>query len=236
MKKDMKKIKFANVGRNKRHEVTLVNIAERNVDMTAILEGNLKSQQSFADENLTHYWNQAREYLKAKGFKDIDGHFKVINGEVVQVNKPWMPLWSAIRERDKAKGGQTGKFLAAIIDHRYKTLLNGGWPPRPEDFSAVLDIAMEIQSYFFQLYLLTIIQPQYSAGKARTHEANEAKNLKSIYFSDAEAIYRKYRAKSYSKESCYQQTSNELKKNNPDKITPQAATIKSWLKSRKNLP
>jgi hypothetical protein len=166
MKSNTQKIKFKKVGRDHKHTVTLFGLGKRPFDITAP-----QSEQSFAEESLTHYHTQALEYLKSRGFDDPQGWFQIINGKI----KRWtegadhpanaMPLWAAIEKRDKTRG-QTGEYLAALIDHKCRTLLNGGWPPRPQDHSAVLDQAMFIQILAFDLYLLENVQPAYSGSKA----------------------------------------------------------------------
>lgn len=233
------KVIFKNVGRRSQHKVTLFEICQKKIDIS----DSDSSTQSYAEQMLTHYENEAKDYLKAKGFEDTTGLFQVTkSGEVkryivgMENVLDALPLVAAIEERDRNKGGQTGDFLAASIDY-YCQMIQNTWPPTHTDCSAVLDYVVLIQNYHFQLYLLENIQSRYSAGKTRTSEAIKARDMKSLYEQDAIRLFHEFRTnrngKKSSKEWCYQKIERELKKNNPDKETPKASTIKSWLKARK---
>src|SRR5689334_18362075 len=92
---DIKKVHFKRVGRRKQHEVTLFELVELPFD---IATHSNSSKQSRAEELLTHYWVQAKNYLQQKGFEDTDGLFHVSNGKVImwdqKMGKPLeaMPL------------------------------------------------------------------------------------------------------------------------------------------------
>ena len=179
----MREIKFQNIGREKKHEVTLFELYEIPVEINGI-----NNAQSFAERRLTFYWMQAQEYLKIKGFEDTTGYFRVIDGAVINSDTVWQPLFAAIEERDLSNGGQTGEYLAALIDHKSRMLLNA-WPPTHTEYSVILNEVMLIQEYFFRLFILDEVHPQYSAGKNRTHAGNEVKN-KSEFMMEAEELCR----------------------------------------------
>ena len=224
----IKDVPFRDIGRRKQHKVTLIGYGECKFDIAA-----KPSDQSYAESMLADSHRQALEYLKNKGFDDATGLFHVVNGGVERWTEGMenkinaMPLVFAIKERDKKKG-QAGEFLAALIDHKCRTLLNGGWPPDPRNFSAVLDLTVEIQHYFFQLYLLDNVHPQYSAGKSRVQPANEARNLLPHYQAETKALYKKYTSEGYSKNKTYSLVAEILKEKYPKKNTPKASTIESW--------
>lgn len=219
------KIEFRNVGRTKQHEITLFEFYE----LLAKIDDNVTGQ-GFAERRLTFYHQHARDYLERKGFDDTTGHFCVTDGKVIRSDKIWLPLFAAIEERDRATGGQTGEYLAALIDHKCRTLLNT-WPPNHNECSAVLDSVVLIQEYFFRLFLLDEVHALYSAGQHRTHEANEEKN-KYEFMLEAETIGRAHRKKGKNKESCYLKISTELKAKYGD-IAPGKSAIKKWFLSGK---
>ena len=236
-----KKVKFKNKGRNNQHEITLFEVNTCDVKMSDILADctNDMNAQTYAEKALTHYWEQSKEYLKAYGFEEPEGYFKLINGEILKSETLWMPLWAVIEERNNSLGGQRGDYLAAIIEHKSRTLL-GNWPPNPNNYSAVLDNVMQIQEFFFQLFLLEKVHAQYSAGNSRIENAQEEKNKRKKFEVEAEKIFKKIKEEKiknkikYSKEACYAGTENRLKELYGKK-GPKASAIKSWFKSREDL-
>lgn len=238
MHNKIKPIKFKNVGRKQQHEITLFAVGEREFDF----EG-LKPEQSFAEETLTHIHMQALRLLKERGIESVESLYYLNKNKEIVVWKQEedsneldrMILVSAIEKRDKLRGGQTGEYLAALIDQHCRTLLNGGWPPLPENHSAVLDLAMEIQDLFFKLYLLENIHPKYSAGNSRVDEAHDERNL-THFKPEAEAIYISCRKNRVNKKNSYAETASELKRRHPTRKTPKAGTISAWFKRRKDLP
>lgn len=215
-----KEIKFRNIGRTKQHEVTLFKFYE----LLAKIDNDL-NEQSFAERRLTFYMQHAQDYLERKGFNDTTGHFCITNGKVVKSDEVWLPLFAAIEERDRVTGGQTGEYLAALIDHKCRMLLNA-WPPIHNECSAVLDTVMLIQEYFFRLFLLDEVHALYSAGRHRTHEVNEEKN-KQNFMEEAQKICRDYRGKGENKKNCYKKTSEDLIIEYGNSA-PSEHTIKSW--------
>jgi hypothetical protein len=223
--KKTRAIKFANVGRKKQHEVTLFGFGERPFD----IKKSLCQQNSYAMETIQHCYDQAIAVLTKNGINEIEENnlYHVVDGKVV----PWppetghpmdgMPLVAAIQERDKEKG-QTDDYLAALIVYHANILHIALFEPNPpHDF--ILDTCLLIQDTFFRLILLANVQAQYSAGVARTHEANSAINLRSRFEQEAEQIYRKYREK-FSKNKSYELTAKQLHKKYPNERTPKAGS------------
>lgn len=239
--KDIVEVKFANVGRKKQHKVTLFKMLELPFEID-----QSDSRLPFSESRINHYYTHSIEYLKARNIHDIDGYFCVVDGEVKKCDQdqrhplPAMPLWAAIEERDKSRKGQTGDYLAALIIHKCKLLENVLYEiamqnRHKELAGVVLDTSMEVQELFFRLYLLENVHSQYSAGESRTVEANRQHALKDKFENEAEDLFREYR-RNHTKESSYEKVANRLKKLHQGIKTPSKATIKTWFKSRIDLP
>ena len=69
------KVNFGNHGRKKQHETTLIELHERPFDIGA----SIGDKPTYAEDLLTYYHMGAKEYLKAKGFEETSGYFKVID-------------------------------------------------------------------------------------------------------------------------------------------------------------
>ncbi|MHB1221273.1 MAG: hypothetical protein ACYC0J_04695 [Gammaproteobacteria bacterium] len=221
--KEIREVKFANIGCKKQHKVELIKIADRDFDLQDFAE----SSQSPAEELLTHYQASAITYLKNKGFEEISGVFRYQDGRIIKIDDHLgMPLFAVIQERDKNE--QTSEYIAAKITFLCERLILK-WPPEHSYCSEALNQAMLIQNLFFQFYLLENVHPQYSAGKAR------AGNRSNPYKNEAEKTYKHYRLTGLKKSECYRKTAKKLKKLYPDSA-PTEATIKFWFKSRKDLP
>lgn len=236
--KNPQPVKFRKVGAKEQHEVNLFGIATKPADFSD--SGNAQVSA------LTEIYDDAVAYLQQKGIADPTGLFHVVDDRVerwiegVHPAISAMPLVAAIEQRDKM-GGQTGEFLAAMIVHRggqIQIALNRfrSGDKSEGNLAFIVETALMMQGNHFQLYLLERVHSQYSAGKARTNEANEERNLATPFQSDAEDLFRQLRAQSHSKERCYELIAERLKQSNPGKKTPKAGTIKGWLKARKDLP
>lgn len=227
----MKKVNFKNVGGKRQHPVTLFEIYQKPFSLREEIK------QSDAEKMLTHCWSEAKIYLKENGFEDTTGLFININGKIEryreEMKKPLqaMPLAAAIEERDKNQG-QTGEYLAALIDYNCQ-MIRSTWPPTHENCSAVMDYIILIQNYHFQWYLLEKIQKKYSAGQARIEEASLEREMKSKYEGEAKELLQAYLKEGKTKEWSYKKVSKELKNRYLKDRTPTAGTIKWWFKSEK---
>lgn len=236
-----KKIKFKNIGKNNQHEVTLINIIEHNVDIASALKETKNTAQSYAEKRLTYWWEQAKEYLANKGFKDTNGYF-IVNEKEIVPSSMGLPLWAAIQEKDQPSvsnpqnsQGQSGEYIAALIDHKCKMLANT-WPPHEAKCSATLHVAIQICELFNQLHLLDNIHPQYSAGKSRVGEAHDEKRkLKEAFGEKAKSMYKKLLTKNpkLSATNCSKRIHEELEKNNLGSTIPAEETIRQWLRDSK---
>lgn len=215
-------ISFENIGRRKQHDPNLIQLYEFHYDIGQHTSNN----RTYTEELLTHYHVTTRAYLKAKGFKETNGYFEVIDGKIVKCERVWKTLWAAIEERDG--NNQSGEYLASLIEHNCR-MLSGKWPPTHADCRETYDILMQIQNHYFQLYLLEQVHPQYSAGKKRMPES---RSKRSDFEAKAIRIFKKLKIDNpkLKKEDCYRHTEIKLKEKYGDNI-PKASTIKSWLKS-----
>lgn len=215
---------FRNIGKNQQHEVTLIGVTEHGYDLaSSVNTQNIIA--GYAEETIYDCWAEAKKILETKGFEDTTGFFCVIEGKIVKCDYLCLTLWEAIQQRDKGK--KTGEYLAAIIDHKCKLFETAKreyqWHGTPKSVIAMLNTAMEIQNFHFQLFLLEQVHPQYSAGTKRMHKD---KNIKSEVQIEAEKKYREYRLENRTKENCYKLTATWLAKKFPTEKTPKAGTIK----------
>ena len=186
--------------------------------------------QSPSEKMLTYYEREAKFYLKSKGYEDTTDLFEVVNGKIKKaITTLGIPLVEAIKQRDEKQGGQTGEYLAALIDYYCQTIKNS-WPPEHHACSAILDYALLIQQSYFHWYLLEDIHAPFSAGNSRINEENY---MKPYYEEEAKNYFLELRKgdKKLKKEKCYMKIADELKKKHPHDPTPTASTIKSWLKN-----
>jgi hypothetical protein len=194
-----KVVKFADLDSKGKHKDTLTKIQERGISREDLFNEEWEGRQSYAEELLTLYHTQAMEYLKSKGFDDTSGLFCVLNGEVVRWRKETgklitdaTSLFGAIQERD-ALLGQTGDYLAALIDHNCKMLLTK-WPPTPDQFKGVLDTAMLVQNHFFYFYQREKLHFNFSIGAACNTAASAAHGRIGIIERNAELVLVKAEA------------------------------------------
>ena len=187
-----KEIEFQNIGRRKQHKNELIKIIRRcfDIDIAEILRSNPGSGNTYTDELITHYWDTVTQYLQATGIEDPSGLWCIINGDLIRIPEnevvgrdkttgkpiPAMPLWAAIQERDKSRGGQTGDYLAALVYHHCESFIgarnqvrwNLGRATQEQTqmhVTAMSNSAMLAQTFFFQLYLLEVIHPDILLAK-----------------------------------------------------------------------